>query len=251
MVKPATDLQQAPQPSDSTALMRMIETAMTRDDFDVDKLKELLAVKKDWEATEARKAYVAAMASFKAEKIEIVKDKTVAYSGTSYKHASIGNVVSVVCEALGRHGFSHRWDTKQDGGLITVTCVITHELGHSEATALNGKPDDSGKKNPIQQTASTVSYLQRYTLLAATGLATTDQEDDDGRTGEQEKSPEEIEAERAAAAKRQEWIDVINGCTDAVELAARKKELVESCGGADMVPADLRKACVNKAAALK
>jgi hypothetical protein len=257
MVKPATELQQARPTSDSTALMRMIETAMSRDDFDVDKLKELLAVKKEWEANEARKAYVAAMASFKAEKIEIAKDKKVGYENkdgtfTGYKHASIGNVVGVVCEALGRHGFSHRWDTKQEGGLITVTCVITHELGHAESTALSGKPDESGKKNAIQQTASTISYLQRYTLLAATGLATTDQEDNDGGdTGGEEKSTEELEAERAAAAMRQEWLDAINGCADATELARLKAELVKSCAGADMVPTDLRKACVDKAHQLK
>ena len=194
------------------------------------------------------------MASFKAEKIEIAKDKKVGYENkdgtfTGYKHASIGNVVGVVCEALGRHGFSHRWDTKQDPGLITVTCVITHELGHSESTALSGRPDDSGKKNPIQQTASTISYLQRYTLLAATGLATTDQEDNDG-VGSDERSEKELEAERAAAAKQQEWLDAIEACTSDVELSKRKKELVAACGGSDKVPPNLVAACVAKKANL-
>ncbi len=75
---------------------------------------------------------------------------------------------------LAAHGFSHRWDTKQADGRIEVSCILTHNLGHSESTTLEASPDSSGKKNAIQQVASTVTYLQRYTLLAACGLATKD-----------------------------------------------------------------------------
>src|SRR5207245_959863 len=39
-------------------------------------------------------------------------------------------------------------------------------------------------KNAVQAVGSTVSYLQRYTLLAGTGMAAADQ-DDDGRGGPQ------------------------------------------------------------------
>jgi hypothetical protein len=45
---------------------------------------------------------------------------------------------------------------------------------------MNSGPDDSGGKNKIQAIASAKSYLERYTLLAITGLATKDM-DDDGR----------------------------------------------------------------------
>ena len=40
--------------------------------------------------------------------------------------------------------------------------------------------DDSGNKNSIQAVGSTTTYLQRYTLKAALGLAASD--DDDGRS---------------------------------------------------------------------
>jgi hypothetical protein len=153
---------------------------------DLDRLDKLMALQIKWEADQARKAYVAAMAAFKATPLTIYKDKHVYFENrdggaTEYDHATIGNVTATICAALAKHGFSHRWDTKQESGQITVTCVITHELGHSEATALTALPDQSGKKNPIQSIASAVTYLQRYTLLAATGMATTDQEDDDGQ----------------------------------------------------------------------
>ena len=50
----------------------------------------------------------------------------------------------------------------------------------SHVITMAAGPDGSGGKNAIQAIGSTVSYLERYTLLAATGLATEDQ-DDDGR----------------------------------------------------------------------
>ena len=55
---------------------------------------------------------------------------------------------------------------------------VTHIKGHSEDTTLSGPPDDSGRKNNIQQIASTVSYLERYTLFALLGLASQDMDDD-------------------------------------------------------------------------
>ena len=49
---------------------------------------------------------------------------------------------------------------------------------------MGGPPDVGGAKNPIQARASTVSYLQRYTLKAITGLS-EQEDDDDGGHGNQ------------------------------------------------------------------
>ena len=152
----------------------------------MEELEKLMALQERYEANQARKAYVDDMAKFKENPPEIFKDKAVGYTNkdgtfTGYKHASIGNVTTSIVEGLAKHGFAHRWDTNQvEGGQIVVTCIIMHRLGHSETTTLQASRDDSGKKNNIQQMSSTITYLQRYTLLAATGLATQDQEDDDG-----------------------------------------------------------------------
>lgn len=145
---------------------------------DLDRLEKLMALQERWEANEARKAYVAAMTAFKAEPLEIFKKKTVEFSGTKYNHAELSDVTEVVCPAMAKHQLSHRWDVTQAGDRITVDCVITHVLGHSEKVTMEAMPDSSGKKNAIQQVASTISYLQRYTLLAATGVATKGMDDD-------------------------------------------------------------------------
>lgn len=152
----------------------------------LDHLKGIMELQKEWEANEARKAYVADMAAFKLTPPEIKKTKLVGYTNrdgsvTGYFHATLGEVAAAVVDSLAQHGFSHSWETKQSDGLITVNCKITHRMGHSESTSMQAMPDQSGKKNAIQAVASSITYMQRYTLLAATGLATTDMEDNDGK----------------------------------------------------------------------
>ena len=179
-------------------------------------MRGMLELQKEWEANEARKAYVQAMSDFKRNPPEIFKRKEVAFSGTQYMHATLGDVTTAIMQALAEHGISHRWDTSQETGRIVVTCILTHKLGHSETTTLEGSPDDSGKKNRIQQVASTVTYLQRYTLLAATGLATKDIEDDDGRGVED------------AASTLDEWRGKVYACTDTATLRETSKAGVKA-----------------------
>lgn len=157
--------------------------------LDTASMKELLDQAFRWEANEARKAFHKAMAAFKENPPVIVKDKTVAYQSSkgpvNYRHASLANVCEKINMALSKHGLSAGWETNQDeNGKISVTCKITHEKGHSEKTVLSGKPDDSGAKNAIQAIGSAVSYLQRYTLLALTGLSTAEQDDDGAQTAQ-------------------------------------------------------------------
>jgi hypothetical protein len=58
---------------------------------------------------------------------------------------------------------------------MEVTCILRHELGHSETASMGGKPDVGGAKSPIQARASTKSYLERYTFMAVTGQAASGQ----------------------------------------------------------------------------
>ena len=170
-----------------TSPFGMMLTALGRG-ASLELVESAMKLQERWEANEARKAFVKAMSDFKAEPLEIFKRKKVGYDTkdggfVGYKHAELSHITDVVVPAMARHGLSHRWDLQQTGGRIVVICTITHRLGHSESVSLDGTPDNSGKKNSIQQVASTITYLQRYTLLAATGLATKDDADDDGRGG--------------------------------------------------------------------
>lgn len=145
---------------------------------ELDKLEKLMELQMKWEANQARKAYTEAMAAFKANPPDIEKDKTVAYGNTKYNHATLANVTDKINAALSQHGLSASWVTQQADKGITVVCRITHVLGHYEETSLTAPADTSGAKNAIQAIGSTISYLQRYTILALTGLATRDMDND-------------------------------------------------------------------------
>lgn len=149
---------------------------------DLDRLEKLMELQERHEANKARMAFVEAMAEFKKAAPTIYKDKNVSFPGTSYNHATLGGICEAVIGLLADNGISHDWDTKQpSSGMIVVTCTLTHKMGHSKSTSLEAPPDNSGKKNGIQQISSAITYLQRYSLLGACGLATKDMSDDDGR----------------------------------------------------------------------
>jgi len=144
---------------------------------DLTALERVFELKMRDEANEAKKEYVKAMTAFKADPPKILKDKKVAYKEVKYSHASLGNVCSEINKALSAHNLSAAWTTKQTDK-ICVTCTITHIQGHGESTELCAGADTTGSKNSIQAIGSTVTYLQRYTLLSLTGLATHDGDDD-------------------------------------------------------------------------
>lgn len=175
--------QAQPEPNRAMVVtpMQMLQVAMERG-ADLDRLQQLMDLQERWEANEARKAYVAAMARFKANPPEILKGKHVSFTTTKgtteYDHATLADVCAAATKGLALVGISHRWDVKQEAGRITVTCVLTHERGHSESTSLTANADDSGGKNSIQAIGSAITYLQRYTLLSSTGLAAKDMDDD-------------------------------------------------------------------------
>ena len=153
---------------------------------EIEKLERLMDLRERWEAAEAKKAYDEAMAKFRAECPRITKNHTVDFTTknngrTTYKHATLDNICNTINPILGRYGLSYSWETEQNGGIISVTCIISHAMGHvGPGVKLSSGLDNTGNKNGIQQIGSTVTYLQRYTLQSALGLS-TENDDDDGR----------------------------------------------------------------------
>jgi hypothetical protein len=180
-----TNIIEMPQPQALVAMDNspgaLLALAVQRGD-DMERLKQLMDLQDRWEASEALKAYNRAFAAFKAEAIVLVRNKKVTagpLQGKSY--AELHAVVNTITEALSRHGLSAAWNiTKDERDWLEVTCTLKHSGGHSESVSMGGPPDTGGAKNKIQERASTVSYLERYTLKAITGLAEQDDDNDGG-----------------------------------------------------------------------
>lgn len=149
---------------------------------DLDKLERLMALQERWEKTEAEKAYNRAFAAFKAEAVTIIKNREVTAGPLNgKKYAELFAVVNAITPYLSLHGLSAAWKlTKDEKDWIEVTCTLKHIGGHSETVSMGGPPDAGGAKNAIQARASTVTYLQRYTIKAITGLSEQDEDNDGG-----------------------------------------------------------------------
>ena len=196
--------------------MQMLQIAVQQN-ADLAKLEQLMALQERWEKNEARRAYVVAINAFKADAPALTKNKHVKFGTTEYDHATLDKVCEIVGKALSGHGLSHRWEVEQKEPMITVTCVITHEKGHAERVQMQATADASGSKNSIQAIGSTVTYLQRYTLLAATGLAAKGQDDDGIGAGVMDEGA------------RLDFEAAIDSAADAAGLEAIWKEAVVAC----------------------
>lgn len=180
----------------------MIAQAIASGNIDV--IGKVMDYQERWDRMQARKAFDAAIAAAKAEIPVISKNRTVDFTGktgirTHYKHEDLAEIARTVDPILARHGLSYRFRTTSDiNQPVAVTCIVSHAAGHYEENTLSGPRDDSGNKNAIQQVGSTITFLQRYTLKAALGLAAA--ADDDGRgAGGNLDEPQYITAEQAKA----------------------------------------------------
>jgi hypothetical protein len=155
--------------------------------IDVDKFQQLFELQQRWEEKQALKAFNEAYSKWLSQKPEVKKTKTVNYKSkktgqvTKYNYAPLPEIQKAVDPVLSKLGLSYRFKQTQEGANITITCILSHVDGHSVESPLSAPMDTSGNKNAIQSAGSTVTYLQRYTLVPLLGINVED--DDDGQGG--------------------------------------------------------------------
>lgn len=185
--------------------MAIIQQAVLEGKTELSVIQGLWEMQKDLEDREAKRAFHAAMKKFKEKAPAILKNAHVKYTTskgtTEYDHATLDQVCDKIIPALAEVGITHRWTTPAPLAPqnIRIGCVLTHEFGYSDSPAeLEGGADDSGGKNSLQARNSTVSYLQRYTLLTACGMTAKNQ-DNDGKGADGGKRMDDLQ-------ERIEWI---------------------------------------------
>ncbi len=161
--------------------MAMLDAALERG-ADPATLDKLLDLHERLEHSRARRAFEVSMAAARAEIPPIKRNRRAAAVGGTrrgYRHEDLGEIARTINPILARQGLSYRFRTSSvPNEPVSVTCIVSHHMGHYEENSLQGPRDDSGDKNGIQAIGSTITYLQRYTLKAALGLAAA--HDDDG-----------------------------------------------------------------------
>lgn len=186
-------------------------------------IKELQTEQRTWEATEAHKSFLAAMVAFKKDPPTIIKDKTAFKPDgdegfESYDYATIGNVCEKIIKSAAAHGLTHTWvPGRGSEGTIEVTCELAHVGGHVQRTKLDAPRESSPGLTVAQAEQSVRTFLERYSLLLAFGLAAKDRPDDDGRGG----ATLPITANQSVT---EGWVIYARGAENLAALASVRKE---------------------------
>ena len=146
----------------------------------VDVMERLLAMRTQVKAEQAKEAYYEAMANFQNQCPIIQKTKVVMNKDgktVRYKYAPIDSIIEQVKEFIKQNEFSYSINTKMNDG-ITITCQITHKLGHSEISEFSVPIEKDAYMNDQQKVAAASTFAKRYAFCNAFGILTGDEDND-------------------------------------------------------------------------
>ena len=173
----------ASMPAPSDPMLSMLNHVVTTGG-DIEKMRELLALKREYDADEARKAFHAAFAACQAQIPAVVKNKRNEHTRSMY--ADLAAIEQAAMPIIARHGLSVRFYPVLStlDGHYGVDCVVSHEKGHSETYHADVPMDGAGQKGGTNKTAthafgSTMTYGRRYLMCMIFNIATGD---DDGNS---------------------------------------------------------------------
>lgn len=164
-------------PADSAAIFFMIERVAASPDVPVERIEKLFELYQRMEGERARRSFRSAFAKMQPS-LPAVERKGKSHNGKAARWEDISEACMPV---LAAHGFGLSFRMSESApSKLNVTCILSHEDGHSEECSHPFPYDTSGGKNAIQSIGSAKTYGQRYTATALLGIATRD-EDDDGK----------------------------------------------------------------------
>ena len=158
----------------------------------VEVLERVLAMEERISDRNARVAFVEALTAFRDQCPQIEKTRentqfTVTRGGVKRNstYAPLEDIDKVARPVAAKHGLVWTWDTRVDETLMHVTCKVLHVMGHSESSTVSMPYESKAGSSPQQKYGSTQTYGMRYSLIAAMGITTAD-EDTDGNAAQPE-----------------------------------------------------------------
>ena len=231
-------------------MLSMIQQVVTSGG-DVEKLRELLALKREYDADQARKAFHEAFSAAQGEIPTVVKNRENKHTKSHY--ADLVAIEKALMPIIARRGLSVRFfPVKSDiPGHYGVDCIVAHQMGHSESYHADVPADGAGmqgaaNKTPTHAFGSTMTYGRRYLLCMIFNIATGD--DDDGNAAGNAAASENIT--EAQYIKLQELIEAA-GIEEGIVLTAEKVAALHYLPARrfDQVRAKLETTIKNKAGA--
>lgn len=209
---------------------------------DITQIERLLDLQERHEASQAKKSFDLAMSQFQSEIPAIGKNGEVDYTSakgrTHYEYAKIEDIAKAIKPALKNAGLSYRFTQSQTGGLICVTCIVTHKDGHTESSSLSSSPDASGGKDQLKATASAITYLRRYTMTGILGVVVGGEDND---SIYEQSEDQQKEKPKLTPASKEGWRRAIESCKTYNGLS----EVLKHCEVSEENQALIRQAAEN------
>jgi hypothetical protein len=182
----------------TTDALAVVLRAVNDEKCDPAKLRELLAVRREWMEDEARAAFNAAIVQFQ-QRARIVARGDVA-NGRAY--AKMDRIWREIRPLMDECGLAVTWESVKTVG---DSCILDGNLRHSRGHAqpLHHEmplPDKISGQNAAQRAGSGETYCKRYATCAALGIQTG--EDTDGAPPSRAAATESVAKARKALKAR-------------------------------------------------
>jgi hypothetical protein len=134
-----------------------------------------------------------------------VKSKT---GEVTYRFASIDSIILQVKDVLGKNKLAYKFreERNKEEGTVTVYCVVTHAMGHSEETPFTVEIGTEAYMTDVQKFGARNTFAKRYAFCNAFGIVTGNEDTD----AKEILSPED---------KKQAAADAIQNMDVSMELA--------------------------------
>lgn len=180
----APTMQPAPLPSRTVQISNAL-TKMADANVDPASLEKMMKLYQELIAMDAKQDYIKAMSQFQARCPIIVKHKSVRSrnGGTLYSYAPLADIDQQTRGLREQCGLSHTFDFEPTDGGLSVTCTVTHIGGHSETTKTLIPATKGMNTSAAQDQGIMMQYGMRYSLIAAYGITTADDDTDANQLG--------------------------------------------------------------------
>ena len=157
-------------------------------DYPAEKVRTLWDIFKEDQDRQAKVAFTKAFVAVKKEMTPVAKRGRNTH--TKSKHAKLEHVIAMLEPLMQKHGFGHSvsFTEGREGVESEAVLELLHEGGHSKQYFMPAPGDFGGfkggsNKTKIQGIGSTMTYVERYLLVAVFGVQLVDADDDGNASG--------------------------------------------------------------------
>ncbi len=173
----------APEPA-TDGLLSVIAQAARDPQVDPAKLEALLGLKERIDAKQAEIEFNRAFARLQLRMPRVKKNGTIDLGrGKPIPFAKWEDVDAVIRPILSEEGFAVSFTSKPTASGVLMTCVLTHEMGHSKTSEMQLPPDAGPGRNGLQAIGSSRSYGKRYLACDILNIVTEGADDNGNAAG--------------------------------------------------------------------